>query len=152
MRPLLIAAAVLLAAPPARAATVATQAISFRVTNPLEPFFSRTVRGTLYLPGSNARCTNSVVLLLHGLSYGAWAWDFPVDNAAYSMARALASRGYPAVAIDELGYGASDHPNGWNLTAQSYGTIAAQLVSALRGGRYSAPTPLAFQRGILFGP
>src|SRR5438093_13438885 len=118
-------------------AAVTTQPVSFRVTNPLEPLFQRTVKGTMYLPSADARCSKSVVLLLHGLSYGAWAWDFPLQTATYSMARALASRGYPAVAVDELGYGASDHPNGWNLTVQAYGDIAGQLVSRLRSGSYT---------------
>lgn len=147
MRALL--AAIVLAAAPARADGVVTQPVSFRVTNPLELLISRTVRGTLYMPASNPGCSASVVLLLHGLSYGAWAWDFPFDNGTYSMARALASNGYPALAIDELGYGASDHPNGRLLTAESYGAITSQLVSALRTGRYSASRP--FQRVILFG-
>lgn len=141
----------LLAAGPAAADMVVTAPVSFSVTNPQEPLSPRTVRGTLYLPGSNQRCSNSVVLMLHGLSYGAWAWDFPLDNGTYSMARAIASRGYPAVTVDELGYGASDHPNGWNLAAQSYGTVTGQMVSALRSGSYSASAPIAFQRVILFG-
>ena len=141
MRVLLLC--VVLVAAPARADTVATQSISFQVTNPLEPLFSRTVRGTLYAPASNPRCTNEVVLLLHGLSYGAWAWDFPLDNATYSMARTLAAQGHPAVAVDELGYGSSDRPNGWNLTAQAYGNITSQLVSALHGR--------GFRRVVLFG-
>src|SRR5947207_490944 len=101
----ILALMLLLAAAPAAADTVVTAPLSFRVTNPLEPLFARTVRGTLYLPASTPRCNRTVVLLLHGLSYGAWAWDFPLDTSTYSMARALASRGFAAVAIDELGYG-----------------------------------------------
>src|SRR5258706_8329631 len=148
MRPL--ALMILLIAAPS-AAQVVTAPVSFRVTNPLEPFFARTVRGTLYLPASAPRCNRTVVLLLHGLSYGAWAWDFPVDNSTYSMARTLASHGYAAVTIDELGYGSSDHPNGWNLTVASYGSITAQIAGKLKSGTYSMTWPIAFSKVVLFG-
>jgi len=149
MRPLAIV--ILLSATAAAADSVATSAVSFSVTNPLEPLFNRTVHGTLYLPASTPRCNRTVVLLLHGLSYGSWAWDFPIDRSTYSMARALASLGYAAVAVDELGYGNSDHPNGWNLTVQAYGSIAAQLAAALKSAAYHAAWPIAFSRLVLFG-
>ena len=149
MRPL--ALIILLAAAPSQAQVVTTS-VSFRVTNPLEPFFPKTVRGTLYLPAAAPRCNRTVVLLLHGLSYGAWAWDFPLDNATYSMARTLASHGFPALAIDELGYGSSDHPDGWNLTVSSYGSITAQIAGKLKSGAYSMSTwPIAFSKVVLFG-
>jgi pimeloyl-ACP methyl ester carboxylesterase len=141
----------LLAAAPAVADSVVTAPVSFKATNPLEPFFQRTVRGTLYLPASAPRCNLTVVLLLHGLSYGAWVWDFPIDNSTYSMARALAARGFAAVAVDELGYGSSDHPNGWNLTVTSYGAIAAQIARSLKTGGYQAAAPIAFSKVVLFG-
>ena len=109
---------------------VTTAPVSYRVSNPLELFVQRTVRGTIYRPSTG--CNRTVVLLLHGLSYGQWAWDFPVQNSTYSLARALAARGYAAVSIDELGYGTSDHPNGWNLTVEAYGSIAAQIANQLK--------------------
>lgn len=146
-----LALVLLLCASPAVADSVITAPVSFTVTNPLEPLFPKTVRGTVYLPASSPRCNRTVVLLVHGLSYGAWAWDFPVAPETYSMARALAAKGYPAVAFDELGYGSSAHPNGWNLTVTSYGSITAQLVRALKAGRYSAASPIAFSKVVLFG-
>lgn len=148
----LLGAALLCSAPPALAQSgVITEPISFRVTNPLEPLFPRTVRGTLYLPANAPRCAQTVVLLMHGLSYGAWAWDFPLQPGTYSMARVLAANGYPAVAVDELGYGTSDHPNGQTLTVQSYGELTAQMVSALHTARYSAAGAVAYQKVVLFG-
>lgn len=154
MRPhvLLAAALIWLCASQAQAQSpVVTQAVSFRVTNPLEPLFPRTVRGTMYLPAGTPHCSKTAVLLLHGLSYGAWVWDFPVQADTYSIARTLAAHGFVAVAVDELGYGASDHPNGANLTVQAYGEITSQLVSALRGARYSANDRISFGRVVLFG-
>ena len=82
----------------------------------------------------------TAVLLLHGLSYGYWAWDFPIagppgEPFRYSTARDLASHGYDAVAVDELGYGHSDHPSGAaarQLTVQAYASMAHQIVQQLR--------------------
>lgn len=150
MRALLVLS--LLVAPlPALCDDVVTQAVSFRVRNPADPLFSRTVRGTLFAPAADPTCGQTVVLLLHGLSYASYAWDFPLDPDRYSVARALARAGYVAVAVDELGYGASDKPNGWLLTVESYGSLTAQLVQKLRAGKYSAASARPFQRVVLFG-
>src|SRR3954468_12279903 len=128
---LLVPLVLLFAATAEAGAPVTVQPISFRVNVPGELFITRTVRGNLYLPATDSMCTRSVVLLLHGLSYGAWAWDFPLQTQTYSMARALASAGFPAVAIDELGYGRSDHPLGTTLTVESYGDITSQIAKQL---------------------
>jgi pimeloyl-ACP methyl ester carboxylesterase len=110
--------------------------VAFTVTNPLEPGHQYTVRGTLVRPDG---CTSSVLLAEHGLSYGRWAWDFPLDPGTYSMAQGLAERGHALLAIDELGYGASDHPNGYSLTVQSYAAITDEIVQQLRSGSYTSP-------------
>lgn len=114
-------------------AEVVTEDVSFTLTNPLVPGTTYTVRGTLTRP---AGCTTSVLLALHGLSYGKWAWDFPLQPATYSTARALAAQGYALLAIDRLGYGSSDHPNGYTLTTESYADMTAQMIRALRSGQY----------------
>jgi pimeloyl-ACP methyl ester carboxylesterase len=132
----------LISATAAQAQSVVTTPITFRVRNPLEPLFTKTVRGTLYAPSTTPQCAQTAVLLMHGLSYGAWVWDFPFDSPRYSVARALARRGFVAVSIDELGYGSSDRPNGWNLTVESYGAITAQLVSQLKS---------RFSKVVLYG-
>lgn len=127
--------------------------VAFEVTNPLEPAATYTVRGDLYLPGDAEACGSSVMLLLHGLSYARWGWDFPIDPDTYSVARDLAERGRPALAIDELGYGDSDHPNGYTLTVQSYAAMTSQMIEQLRAGTYAtgADEPIAFEGVGLMG-
>ena len=100
----------------ASAKTITRQDVFFTVNNPADPLHGTyTVKG---LPMRPAGCTSSVLLALHGLSYGQWAEDFPLKSETYSVARALAERGHAMIAIDELGYGqsagmgAADHPNG----------------------------------------
>lgn len=130
---------------------VHTRPVAFTVRNPLEPLWTRTMRGTLYEPATQLGCNRSVVVLLHGLSYARWAWDFPLEPETYSLARALAARGYPVVAVDALGYGSSDKPNGWNLTVETYGELTAQVVAQLRSGRYRSEAPVAYQHLALVG-
>ena len=134
--------------------SITREPVSFQITNPLDPLASYTVKGTLIRP---AGCTKSVLLAMHGLSYGQWAWDFPLEPETYSVAQALAERGYGMVAIDRLGYGGSagegspDQPNGYTLTVQGYAEITAEIVRQLRSGTYEAPSPNAFGRVGLIG-
>lgn len=129
--------------------------VSFKVTNPLAPLRTYTVRGVLVRPA--AGCAHSVILAMHGLSYGKWAWDFPLHPELYSVAEAMANRGYAMVAVDELGYGSSAgegspaHPNGYTLTVEGYGEMAAQIAGQLRTGAYTAAAPTAFRHVGLIG-
>lgn len=70
---------------------------------------------------------DTVVVLLHGLSYTGETWDFP----GYSYARILADAGYAVVAIDRLGYGASELANGRDVTTLAHADMAAQVVTEL---------------------
>ena len=136
-------------------AGVIREAVSFTVTNPLNPGHAYTIRGELVRP--RAGCSNSVLLAMHGLSYAAWAWDFPLQPDTYSVAVALAKRGYALLAVDRLGYASSegkgmpDHPNGYTLTAPGYGEMAAQMGEQLRAGTYHAAHPVAFDHVGLIG-
>lgn len=136
-------------------AAVVEEPISFQVTNPLNPLATYTVRGEIIRPA--AGCSASVLLAMHGLSYGAWAWDFPLRPETYSVARALAARGYATVTVDRLGYGSSagagapDQPNGYTLTVEGYAEMAAQMARQLRSGTYQAATKTAFARVGLIG-
>jgi pimeloyl-ACP methyl ester carboxylesterase len=137
------------AAAPAVAPVVRSE-VAFTVSNPVDPGHLSTVRGTLVRPEG---CTGSVLLAEHGLSYGRWAWDFPLDPATYSMAQGLAQRGHAVLAIDRLGYGASDHPDGDTLTVQADAAITDQIVQQLRRGGYasSSGAPPAFTHVGLIG-
>jgi pimeloyl-ACP methyl ester carboxylesterase len=134
---------------------IVREAVSFKVTNPLDPGHIYTIHGRLIRP--RVGCSRSVLLAMHGLSYGAWAWDFPIDPERYSVAQALAARGYALLTVDRLGYGKSagegqpDHPNGYTLTSEGYGYMASQMVRELRTGLYSAKLAVPFQHVGLIG-
>ncbi len=134
--------------------TITRETVSFLVTNPLDPLTVYTVTGTLIRP---AGCSSSVLLAVHGLSYGKWAWDFPLEPETYSVAQSLAERGYALLAIDKLGYGdsagegAPDHPNGYTLTVEGYAEMTGQIARQLRGGTYQAASPARFEHVGLIG-
>lgn len=141
---------------PASSATgIVREPVSFTVTNLLAPGQTFTIKGTMIRP--RAGCTGSVLLAMHGLSYGAWAWDFPLRRDTYSVAQALAKRGYAMVAVDRLGYGSSagagapDHPNGYTLTVEGYAEMAAQMARQLRAGNYHSAHPMPFAHVGLIG-
>src|SRR5262249_54408172 len=104
----------------ADADTLVRTPVVFQVTNAEEGGAQREIHGFRVDPPCAAP---SVVLLQHGLSYTAEAWDFDPD-AGYSYARTLASAGYTVVAIDRLGYGASTLANGHAVTVDTYADIA----------------------------
>jgi pimeloyl-ACP methyl ester carboxylesterase len=130
---------------------ITREPVTFKVTNPLKPGRTYTIRGTLIRP--TAGCSNSVLLAVHGLSYGKWAWDFPLRPETYSVAQALAERGYAMVAIDRLGYGDSHggKPNGYTLTVEGYAEMTAQIAKRLRSGKYGAANPTPFAHVGLIG-
>lgn len=134
---------------------ITRDAVAFSVENPVTPGTTYTIRGTLVRP--QAGCSRSVLLALHGLSYGAWAWDFPLRPESYSVAQALAGRGYALLAIDELGYnesagaGAPDHPNGYTLSVEAYASMTMQIIEQLRAGTYQMSAPVSFARVGLIG-
>jgi pimeloyl-ACP methyl ester carboxylesterase len=99
--------------------------VKFTVTNPMESDASRVIVGYRI----DAPCeADTVVVLLHGLSYHKEAWDFP----GYSVAQPLARAGYAVVAVDRLGYGESRLENGRNVSFEAYADMADQIVKQLR--------------------
>jgi pimeloyl-ACP methyl ester carboxylesterase len=77
----------------------------------------------------------TVQLLVHGITYGAYYWDFPVDPERYSYVRAAAEAGYATFTIDRLGAGSSDYPPAAGLDLQSEAYTLHQVITALRAGR-----------------
>jgi len=132
-------------------AAVVRQNVTFSVTNPLAPLRTWTIHGVMIRP--TAGCSRGVLLAMHGLSYGKWAWDFPLHPETYSVAQALAARGYAMVAVDRLGYGDSSGgvPNGYKLTVQGYAQMAYQMVHQLRTGTYGGASPVSFSHVGLIG-
>ncbi|AUX23263.1 uncharacterized protein SOCEGT47_037860 [Sorangium cellulosum] len=132
----LIASATLLGAtlaglPAARAdsGSLTRTPVTYRVTDPVARSAEHEIHGFRIDPPCAAA---SVVLLQHGLSYSAEAWDFLPEHG-YSYARTLAEAGYAVVAIDRLGYGASPLDNGYAATVAAHADIAHQIVQELRG-------------------
>ncbi len=128
--------------------TAVSEDVAFEVSNPLDRDHKYVVRGVLVRP---VGCSSSVLVAEHGVSYGAWAWDFPFRPETYSMARALAARGYATLALDRLGYGTSDRPNGYTITVELYADIARQVIDQLRAGAYEARSPTSFRHVGIIG-
>lgn len=122
----------------ADAPAVATREVEFVVHNPTDVAAYR-VHATLYQPARSTGCARSALILVSGLSYSSWAWDFPVSPERYSTARALAAAGYPVVAVDLPGYGRSTKPDGRLLTIPSYASMISQIASQLKLPAYGGP-------------
>ena len=74
-------------------------------------FSKNTIKGRYYRPEPDMG--KPLLVLIHGATYGRWMWDVP----GYSWIDFFVVQlGYPVLAIDRLGYGASSHPNGNILT------------------------------------
>jgi pimeloyl-ACP methyl ester carboxylesterase len=92
-----------------------------------------------------------VTLYLFGYEAGEWNWDLKVPS--YDYAADMARSGHVSLTIDQLGYGASGHPNGNDMCMGSQADIAHQIVSQLRNGHYTLGNRpgIAFASVILAG-
>lgn len=98
-----------------------------------------TVRGSLVAPRSVLVAPNpAVTLYLHGTTFGEFQWHLPELRAqGYDFAFELATRrggGHASVVIDQLGYGRSDHPSGYDICVGGLADIAYQIITQLRAG------------------
>ena len=100
--------------------------VTYQLTN-LNDGAEHAVHGYLREASCDA---DTVVLLQHGLSYTAEAWDVP----GYSYAEIFAEAGYDVVAIDRLGYGRSVLDDGYNVSTFAFADMTAQLADILREG------------------
>jgi pimeloyl-ACP methyl ester carboxylesterase len=105
--------------------------------NPARPSDGKayTVRGHLTGPPAALATPASVTLYLFGYEAGEWNWDLKVPG--YDYAAEMARLGHVSLTIDQLGYGASGHPNGNEMCMGSQADIAHQIVSQLRNGHYT---------------
>src|SRR5436190_10426427 len=97
-------------------------------------------RAAILGPGPRA-----VTLYYEGFDSGEWSWRFRVVPG-YDYAAELAKLGETSVTIDQVGYGASGHPQGNDTCIGAQADIAHQIIGQLRSGAYSAQgiTPVAF--------
>lgn len=133
-------AASMLGIPAPSVASVTRTPVSFQVVNPVGGE-TLTVHGGLYRDLAAFDECASVLLLVHGLSYGEFGWDLP-GYPQYSTARALAAAGYANVAIDLPGYESAQpdtqpKPDGYSLTVQAYAHMIGQIEKQLRSGAYT---------------
>src|SRR3954464_13147035 len=143
-------------APPAAGASgrIVDEPVAFRVQNtntsqvPCQSDgASYVVRGHLTGP----RSARAVTLYYEGFESGEWNWRFR-RVPGYDYATELAKLGHASVTIDQVGYGASGHPQGNDTCVGAQADIAHQIVGRLRSGTYSAQgrSPVAFSK-VVFG-
>ncbi|MGQ0572710.1 MAG: alpha/beta hydrolase [Pseudonocardia sp.] len=104
-----------------------------------------TVRGTVVAPLSALESGAAATLYLHAVTWGQYYFRFQ-GVPGYDMAHQLAQEGHVSVAVDRLGYGASDRPPGDGTCFGSEADVAHQMVQALRAGDYAldGADPVAF--------
>jgi pimeloyl-ACP methyl ester carboxylesterase len=114
---------------------------------------SYVVRGHLTGPQAaiQAAAPRAVTLYYQGFDAGEWNWRFRLVPG-YDYALEMADRGFVSVTVDELGYGASDHPAGNDTCVGAEADIAHQIIGQLRTGTYKADgiRPAKFSK-VVFG-
>ena len=137
------------AAAPAGAADAAVTEVpvTFNVTNSnssKDPCLSDgkpyTIRGHITAPSSalvGSATSAPLTMYLYGYEGGEWNWDLKAVPG-YDYAAEMAKHGHVSLTLDELGYGASGHPQDGNLTCQgALADIAHQIIQELRSGDYA---------------
>src|SRR5919198_3710711 len=89
-------------------------------------------RAAVLDPGPRA-----VTLYHEGFDSGEWNWRFRVVPG-YDYAAEMARLGYSSVTVDQVGYGASGHPQGNDTCIGAQADIAHQIIGQLGGASYSA--------------
>jgi pimeloyl-ACP methyl ester carboxylesterase len=123
-----------------------TERVTFHVT--LSNNQTYTLVGYLYSDGNPKH--RPLQVLLNGASYNHLYWDIPeINNHDYSYARFMAEEGYAVLALDQLGTGESDRPDGDFLTVAEAASSVHQVVTALRTKQN--PLHHAFKKIALVG-
>lgn len=111
------------------------------------------VRGHLVGPRSAVEGAKpaTVTVYLHDFGIGEFFWHFTAVPG-YDYARSMAASGHVSLTLDELGYDASDRPNGNLSCVGGQADIAHQVVTRLRSGDYGVEgmSP-AFGKVVLAG-
>lgn len=142
--PLVILIALLLVARLARADQVEVKRIAFPVV--LSDGHAYSMKAYFYHHGRDMH--RPLQVLVHGATYNHTYWDAPtIDGEAYSYARRMAAN-YPVLALDQLGAGESDHPDGDFFTLDEASSALHQVMARLRTEN---PTGHRFGKIVLVG-
>jgi hypothetical protein len=110
------------------------------------------VRGHLTGPRAAVEgpAPRAVTLYYEGFDTGEWMWRFRLVPG-YDYAAQMAKLGYASVTVDQVGYGASGHPQGNDTCVGAQADIAHQIIGQLRSGTYSAQgmSPVRFKTVVL---
>lgn len=85
------------------------------------------IAATLTVPPEDNR-RSVVQLLVHGLTYARYYYEFPYQSEQYSYVRHATEAGYPTLNIDRIGTGASSHPPPEQLTLDAHALVLQQLI------------------------
>lgn len=104
-----------------------------------QPAVSTHVHGELCMSDDSLAQAKSgnppaVLMLVHGITYGTYYWDFPYQPEKYSTVNYLDKAGFATFNIDRVGDGASGHPLSPLVNAQSQAEVDHQLVQELKNG------------------
>ena len=114
------------------------QSVCFTVTNP--SLGQSTLYGQRFTDGTVSPLTPAIVLV-HGIASSTQNWDF---SPTWSVARALAAKGYVVYSYDRLGYAKSpyyDHPGGgFTLTTSAHRDELHDVVGEVKSGAYTTTT------------
>jgi hypothetical protein len=102
-------------------------------------------RAAVLGPGPRA-----ATLYYEGFDSGEWMWRFRLVPG-YDYATELAKLGQTSLTVDQIGYGASGHPQGNDTCIGAQADIAHQIIGQLRSGTYSAQgaSPVKFKTVVL---
>src|SRR3954447_6042286 len=102
-------------------------------------------RAAVLGPGPRA-----VTLYYEGFDSGEWIWRFRAVPG-YDYAAEMAKLGQTSVTVDQVGYGASGHPQGNDTCIGAQADIAHQIIGQLRSGTYRAEgvSPVKFNTVVL---
>src|SRR5438105_10705049 len=138
-----------LTATPAAAQSTVEFPVTFQVKNTntsAVPCNSGLADGATYtisghISGPSAALTSGeahvITVYLFGYEAGEWNWDLK-GVPGYDYAAEMAKLGHVSLTLDELGYGASDHPKNGDETCQgAEADVTHQIIQKLRHGAYT---------------
>lgn len=96
------------------------------------------VSGSLCLPITGQAST--VLLTVHGATYDHRYWDWPYEPELYSFRNFMTNAGYAVFLYDRIGDGQSSHPVSTDISVDSDGSVAHQIVQDLRTGQIDGYT------------